>query len=630
MANALRLSQIVTTFGPGAMVDLPTRSVMIGGTNLWDVRDPTVSRIINEPRLQQLLERSMREAGRLAANGKITLRTPPIDADTPGFTNPHCIDALVFPTLFICERTEQVPNQPIRRRRLVKWEQLDGNSLKHKYRMSDDKLVDVSPIRFIGACEQGHIEDIDWRWVVHEGGKCDRPMYLEEKGTSGSPADTAIVCDCGQRISFQETNIVGRLGPCHGERPWLGSRNREPCSNRLKLLIRTATNTYFTQLVTVISLAQEVDALAKAVEGIWHVIGNVPDLATLTTLTQHVPDVRVALQGFDLNDCLATIVRRRDDGGTEASPHPRAAEFDLLASGKATIGNPGRDSHLFAETLPENAWRRVDKTVTAMIKGIVGVQRLREVSCLYGFTRFEPAPTIEDDIEEVRLAVSGAPVGETLDWLPAIEQFGEGVFVQFDPSVVAAWLERPEVLLRQQQLFAGFRKWQAARPGREHVRFPGMPYILIHSLSHALMVEMALESGYPASSLKERVYALRDTVAGTTVHRLGLLIYTASTGAQGTLGGLVGSASRIVEIIDAALARVTICSNDPVCADHNPTSVNDDRHLHGAACHGCLLVAETSCEKRNEFLDRALLVQTMAGNGSELIADLGQLAGPNR
>jgi Domain of unknown function (DUF1998) len=128
------------------------------------------------------------------------------------------------------------------------------------------------------------------------------------------------------------------------------------------------------------------------------------------------------------------------------------------------------------------------------------------------------------------------------------------------------------------------------------------------------MVEMALESGYPASSLKERVYALREVVDGETVQRLGLLIYTASTGAQGTLGGLVGSATRIVEILEAALTRIAICSNDPICADHNPTSVNDDRHLHGAACHGCLLVAETSCEKRNEFLDRSLLVDTMASH----------------
>src|SRR5262249_49495588 len=40
-----------------------------------------------------------------------------------------------------------------------------------------------------------------------------------------------------------------------------------------------------------------------------------------------------------------------------------------------------------------------------------------------------------------------------------------------------------------------------------------------------------------------------------------------------------------------------------------------DRATHGAACHGCLLIAETSCEMRNLFLDRSLLVPTMATHG---------------
>jgi Domain of unknown function (DUF1998) len=126
---------------------------------------------------------------------------------------------------------------------------------------------------------------------------------------------------------------------------------------------------------------------------------------------------------------------------------------------------------------------------------------------------------------------------------------------------------------------------------------------------------VALESGYPASAIKERAYAIRENANGEATPRLGILVYTASSGAQGTLGGLVGSAPRIVEILENALLRITICSNDPICADHDPASGNDDRNLHGAACHGCLLVAETSCEKRNEYLDRALLVETMAPDG---------------
>jgi hypothetical protein len=43
---------------------------------------------------------------------------------------------------------------------------------------------------------------------------------------------------------------------------------------------------------------------------------------------------------------------------------------------------------------------------------------------------------------------------------------------------------------------------------------------------------------------------------------------------------------------------------------------HDDRTLHGAACHGCLLVAETSCEARNLFLDRALMVNTVGQTGA--------------
>jgi Domain of unknown function (DUF1998) len=125
-----------------------------------------------------------------------------------------------------------------------------------------------------------------------------------------------------------------------------------------------------------------------------------------------------------------------------------------------------------------------------------------------------------------------------------------------------------------------------------------------------------LDCGYPASSLKERVYAL--SAPDGTPQRCGILIYTATAGAQGTLGGLVGTAPRFTQILEGALERSMICSNDPICADHQPGHHGGDRATHGAACHGCLLIAETSCEMRNLFLDRNLLVPTMANDGSSL------------
>jgi hypothetical protein len=98
--------------------------------------------------------------------------------------------------------------------------------------------------------------------------------------------------------------------------------------------------------------------------------------------------------------------------------------------------------------------------------------------------------------------------------------------------------------------------------------------------------------------------------------RCGILIYTATPGAQGTLGGLVAAVPRFSRILRNALDRLKICSNDPVCADHEPDGRSGDRATHGATCHGCLLIAETSCEMRNLFLDRSLLVPTMSDHRS--------------
>jgi hypothetical protein len=179
--------------------------------------------------------------------------------------------------------------------------------------------------------------------------------------------------------------------------------------------------------------------------------------------------------------------------------------------------------------------------------------------------------------------------------LPAIEQFGEGIFIHFDETAIAEWLGRDGLKRRHDTLVRGYGHWSGRFTGKAP-NYPGTAYVLLHSLSHALMSEIALDCGYPASSLKERVYALSSAAGGQS--RFGILIYTATAGAQGTLGGLVGTVPRFAHTVRSALDRAAICSNDPVCADHEPDDRSGDRATHGAACHGCLLIAETSCEMR--------------------------------
>jgi hypothetical protein len=341
---------------------------------------------------------------------------------------------------------------------------------------------------------------------------------------------------------------------------------------------------------------------------------NVKAVEHVAAAKQFNPKVSAALAAFSDADIFERRLRRLREGVVVGNTlPPKQAEFDVFACGRDEIGANSSDAKLYARTLTRGEWDPKDSPYCSAVRTLVAVHRLCEVSCLYGFTRFEAAPTTTDgDVEDIRLAVRGAPVSRDADWLPAVELFGEGLFLHFDEAAIRAWLARPAVREREEQLARGYASWGARYPS-PLPDFPGLPYVLLHSLSHALMQEIALDCGYPASSLKERVYALRSSVG--SYDRCGILIYTASTGAQGTLGGLVGTAPRFAEIFEGALHRVEICSNDPVCADHEPDGRSGDRATHGAACHGCMLVAETSCEGRNQFLDRALLVRTMrAGN----------------
>jgi len=614
--NAQRLSQIVSTFGPGAMIDLPTRSVVVGGLEFWEMRRDTFT-TIPEPRATMQLEQLLKAQGRLGEAKSMSLRTPPV-SDGRAEHLPSGVLAPIFPAWFVCEQvdTTTVGGKSARRRRLVRWQDLDTRGGRRKFSFDDGKKSDVTPIRFVCACEKGHLQDINWKWVVHGAEACLEPMWIEEKGTSADPADTSVVCGCGKQLSLQELFQPGRPGNCRGERPWLLDRDPDGCDQKLKLLTRTATNTYFPQVYTVISLPTEEDELTKLVDELSGELTNVRSARDIAHAKLFNSKIAAALEGHSDDDIFARLQRIREGAITDAR-RPKLSEFDVFASGRAEIGQNHPTAKLYAQTLARETWADPSAGIDlSSIKNLVAVHRLREVSCLYGFTRFEAAPTSADgELEDVRLAVRGAPISRDADWHPAVEQFGEGIFIHFDEAAITEWLKSEATRRRNDSLMAGYGHWRMRFTGNAP-HYPGTAYILLHSLSHALMVEIALDCGYPASSLKERVYALSSAASDGGADRCGILIYTATAGAQGTLGGLVGATKRFAHILRSALERSAICSNDPVCADHEPDDRSGDRATHGAACHGCLLIAETSCEMRNLFLDRNLLVPTMATDGS--------------
>lgn len=239
------------------------------------------------------------------------------------------------------------------------------------------------------------------------------------------------------------------------------------------------------------------------------------------------------------------------------------------------------------------------------------MERLREVRALVGFTRVDAFGELTDPDQQANDGV--APLSRReVDWVPASEVRGEGIFIRFNEQQLQAWERKPAIERRSIALLDAHRKWRKAR-GIEPVDegFPGMRYILLHTFSHALLRELALECGYSSASLRERLYA---RVPGHPYGppMAGILLYTAAPDSEGTLGGLVrlGRPDELERHIARMLESARLCASDPLCAERPPSE--GGRTLHAAACHACTFASETSCERGNKYLDRALLVPTVA------------------
>lgn len=578
----IRRGQVITTYGPGALIDLPRHSAIVGGVDTWG--NPNELDEISEPRLARKLQL-------MTGVPSPRLLAPPADDNDPHAT-PRGIGAWRFPEWMVVQEAA-TGDERERSRRLVHRKALDA---KGKY---DGRPVVAT--RFVRACPRGHVDDVDWYRYVHaaEDTTCRRQLWLDERGTSGDLIDLVVRCECGKTRGLYEAaqRELNPLDTCRGARPWLGRNAAEDCKEWSRLLIRTASNAYFPQVVSVLSLPDRGTAVEAAVADLWQYLLAVDDAMSLGVMRK-IPAVTTALAPFGDEEVLAAIHARRNGKGDD-KPVKQVELEALLAAPEGFGDDVPVDEDFHARRLPDRAWRHSGRFES--IASVVQLHRLREVLALIGFTRIEPVlPDIDGELDS---DVERAAIAIEPQWFPAVENRGEGIFIQLDREAVEEWLKRPGVGTRLAALQEGHRRWGEARKSKR--LFPGGPYVLLHTLSHLLLQSLALRCGYPASSLRERIYA--DAKAG----RYGLLLYTGSPDAEGTLGGLVGQARHLEDHLAHALRNGALCSNDPICAQHEPGTSLEERWLHGAACHGCALVAETSCEMRNDYLDRTLVVPTI-------------------
>ena len=593
----IRRSQMLTTYGPGALVDLVNDAVIVSGLEYWKVRHGQWQ-VVKEPRLREKLVEKLKARGQYLSEDK-AFRMPPMgdDGEPSRFQG---VGASIFPFWFVCTGC----------RRLIRASELETRAGRFVHDCGPGKKkLDCVPMRFVAVCKDGHIDDFPWVWFAHKGGGCQNPQVKFTEDATGDFASMKIEClSCGSDRLLIDAMVEGQNQNCKGKRPWLGPMGDEAgCMAPARLMVRTASNAYFSQVESALTIPSGGPRVHDAVRGQWGIL----QAATEQTLPafRHIPAVQAALGGMTDAEVLRAVLDIRL--GVKLEPEPlREAEFkEFMRQPEEKAGDlPGRRAQFFARRAVR------EEGLAAQVEAVVLARKLREVRVQVGFTRLNPvSPNFHGDLE---IGSKMAPLSLSADWLPAIEVMGEGIFIKLDEGMLKAWEERPAVVERSARLRVAFEQYYAerAKVDEDYVApvFPGARFYMLHSLSHLLLTALSLECGYAASAIRERIY-----FGGEGSGMTGLLLSTGTPGSEGTLGGLVEQGHRLGVHLSRALQLGALCSHDPVCASHDPIQDRADRNLDGAACHGCLYVSESSCEHFNRHLDRALVVPCL-GHPAEL------------
>ncbi|MBO1329496.1 DUF1998 domain-containing protein [Acetobacter suratthaniensis] len=591
MKYELRANQLIGAGGVGAIVDIGDESFVVCDTTQWGAP----SQDISHPPMEQRLRRRLcpPPAATRESRGAVPLKR--------------------FPGSLFC-------NRPACRRIILRWDEKKHGSPDGKPKCPfcghEGSLV---PMRFVAACRNGHLSDVPWnRWISHKKDTCySQPqlkLEVKNSGTGGLEALSIHCLGCNESRhmgSITAQDSMKQIGArCPGHHPWMWDQNAS-CNEELEVLQRGATNLYYPVTASALSLEAELQD-----ETDFKAIKATGEFGLLQTMYAAVasqgnflpPHIERMIEHVATKHNVSTDeIRELLLGGADGPTDPKtnevtwneaevlAEEWSFLKSDQAA--HCRREDFVCKESdLPRFRGK-------SPFDRVLLIERLREVRAFLGFRRIEPSAL------EVSPEAGGSFAG-TRAWLPAVEVFGEGIFLSFDEDWVADWERR---LAQYPEEVARIGALENVRSAESFWFLPAIDArrIAIHTLAHLLMRQLVFESGYSSSALRERIYSGPGMA--------GLLIYTADGDSEGSLGGLVrqGQPKRLADTILLALDKATWCSADPVCSE---TAGQGLGGFNKAACHACCLVPETSCTTANTLLDRTLLLGT--GGLPGLLGDL--------
>ena len=493
IAGELRRSQILTTFGCGALVDFPRLSGIMAGIDKWTIQQLPESAKIRERNLEMLLGKDF-----------FYQVSSPDNALSETFMLP----AYRFPAWYYCPECHRLDKY----NKIAK--SISGNNSDYNASLvcnecSDStKPVKLVPSRFVVACLNGHITEFPYVWWTHRRhGICEKPrLKLEYKGSTGGLDSIVLTCEtCKASATMAGCMDKEALAGirCSREMPWLGFEDKQwykdpiECLATPRVLQRSANNVYYSVNKSALTIPPWSERLQEL-------------LASKDTLFQDI---------FDEEDEDETVRRLKREFGK----HPDYYGNDEKAFIDAAFFRYGkREEEVDEKSLRMNEYRafcgqdvddeqfrtesvEVPELVAEFVDQVKLVKKLREVMVLQGFRRILPAE-ITDEEERRDLGLSNqmfSPISrQPLNWLPAIELFGEGIFIKLNEKKVLEW-ERANCT---RYIDMGKRHERANWIGNEMFDASKPRFVLLHTLSHLLIKQLTAQCGYATASIKEKIY----------------------------------------------------------------------------------------------------------------------------
>jgi hypothetical protein len=582
----LRRSQAIVPFGIGAMIDYPDGSYIIAGLDKWTETENC--RLDDE---------------RLAKRLKVAYFIQPPESQE------GAIPLIRFPLWYQCKRCGTIKAAFWNDRAVPLCDsEIQVGEKKPCAKLPETKKWKMIPLRFIVACENGHIEDFPWIEWTHSNPdksfhytRCNNPTlritYSRRAGLEG----IIVRCEtCGKKRSLAGASMPGSLKglTCSGNHPWLGPEGKEECNRPLRMLQRGGSNVYFAKVASSILIPPYSDKVRGIIDDqiTWDYLtggrdeGGKPDSVRINAVA--------SLKKLDERELTQAIFDKL--AGQNCNVDEQDEQSYRYAEYKALSGPPGKaDGRLLLNSQQINQYQK--EIIEPYFDRIALVEKLAETRVLTGFSRITPPSRgVYDQSDIKKLSLERKP------WLPAIRVFGEGIFLILRKEAIESW-QKDDVILERVGILEKNQRHVSLERGIAFRKL--LPkYFLLHTFAHILIRRLSFECGYGSSSLRERIYC--DDGNGNGNEMSGILIYTAAGDCEGTLGGLVRQAKpgRFEDIITHAVTDALWCASNPICIESRGQGSDS---LNLAACHACALLPETSCEEGNRLLDRGMLIGTI-------------------